>query len=129
MYIIQIQKKQLLRIGSTGNNYANNEYEYQYKEECIEHPMFECCKNVIAKINRMKVKYPEIGPTYYHYKGGRYQVITMSNDSETKEPVVVYKSLLFGSIVNRSLKSWNEEVQINDGKKVPRFTMYPYQND
>jgi hypothetical protein len=31
------------------------------------------------------MKYPEIGGTYLHYKGGKYKVITLSIHTETKE--------------------------------------------
>ncbi len=57
------------------------------------------------------ILYPKIGGIYKHYKGGMYEVLLMATDSETDEPVVVYKSLLFGSHHTRPLKSWNEKVK------------------
>lgn len=55
-------------------------------------------------------EYPEIGKTYKHYKGGLYSVITMATHTETNEPMVVYKSLLFGSIYVRPLEMWFDKV-------------------
>ena len=45
--------------------------------------------------------YPEPGKRYKHYKGGTYEVITLATHTETNEAMVVYKSLLFGSIYVR----------------------------
>lgn len=56
------------------------------------------------------VEYPIPGQTYRHYKGGLYKVISMSTDSETGKPYVVYESLLFGSILHRPLEMWFEEI-------------------
>lgn len=65
-------------------------------------------------------QYPEIGKTYKHYKGGLYSVITMATHTETNEPMVVYKSLLFGSIYVRPLNMWFDKIddvlQSPDGK-------------
>lgn len=72
-------------------------------------------------MSNIEVKYPVIRGMYKHYKGGKYVVLTMATDTETSEPVVVYKSLLFGSIYTRPLSVWNEDVTIEDGKRVPRF--------
>lgn len=52
------------------------------------------------------------GETYKHYKGGRYKVITLANHSETKEPMVVYQSLSFGSTHVRPLEMWDDEIEI-----------------
>ncbi len=68
----------------------------------------------------MKTNYPEIGPIYEHYKGGRYQVISLAKHTETEEVLVIYKSLLFGSIYARPLSMWFQEVSV-DGEMVPRF--------
>lgn len=53
--------------------------------------------------------YPEIGKTYTHYKGGKYEVISLAKHTETGEDMVVYRSLLFGSVYVRPLDSWNSE--------------------
>jgi len=55
-------------------------------------------------------KYPEMGGIYQHYKGGKYEVLTMANHSETGEALVLYKSLLFGSIYARPLSMWFDVV-------------------
>lgn len=60
------------------------------------------------------INYPIPGNTYRHYKGGLYEVITLSTHTETNEPLVIYKSLLFGSVYARPLDSWNEKVNGKD---------------
>lgn len=67
------------------------------------------------------VFYPKPKMRYRHYKGGLYEVITMATHSETGEPMVVYKSTLFGSVYTRPLSMWFEEVEV-DGEKVRRFS-------
>jgi len=54
--------------------------------------------------------YPKIDGKYKHYKGGIYQVITLAECKQTNKPVVVYKSLLFGSIYTRPLDEWFDEI-------------------
>jgi hypothetical protein len=54
--------------------------------------------------------YPLPGRIYKHYKGGYYQVITLSTHSETGAVEVVYRSMLFGSIHHRPLAMWFEMV-------------------
>jgi hypothetical protein len=76
---------------------------------------------------REYVIYPKIGGKYRHYKGGEYEVITMATHSETQEPLVIYKSLLFGSIYARPLNMWFDLVKgINPFESVddvPRFKL------
>ncbi len=67
------------------------------------------------------VIYPSIGAQYRHYKGGLYEVITMATHSETAEAMVVYKSLLFGSVYVRPLTMWFEWVKNSSGDSVLRF--------
>ena len=67
------------------------------------------------------IQYPIIGEKYKHYKGGEYKVITMATHTESNEPLVIYKSMLFGSIYARPLNMWFEEVELNDGSKISRF--------
>lgn len=65
------------------------------------------------------INYPIIGGIYKHYKGGLYEVITMAQYTEDdNSAVVVYKSLLFGSIYVRPLDSWNEIIN-----NIKRFTL------
>ncbi len=68
------------------------------------------------------IEYPKIGRAYKHYKGGEYEVITLSKHSETGEDMVVYKSLHFGSVYVRPLNLWFEVVA-DGGRKVKRFTL------
>lgn len=75
-------------------------------------------------------KYPLPGEIYDHYKGGRYEVITLAKHTEAEgddEDVVVYKSVSFGSVHVRPLKMWFEEVEEpRVGKSaVIRFTIVP----
>ncbi len=52
------------------------------------------------------------GERWKHYKGGVYEVITLANHSETKEALVIYKSVPFGSIYARPLHMWDEECEL-----------------
>lgn len=65
------------------------------------------------------IVYPNIGKKYKHYKGGLYEVITMATHTETGEPLVIYKSLLFGSIYARPLSMWFDAIK---DQLVNRFT-------
>ena len=66
------------------------------------------------------IKYPKIGSTYLHYKGGHYLVMALAKHTETDETLVIYKSIEFGSTHARPLSMWFE--QINRHKK--RFELY-----
>ena len=67
------------------------------------------------------INYPLPGEKYQHYKGGKYEVICLSNHTDTKEPLVIYKSLSFGSIYARPLKEWFDVVESKKygGKEIP----------
>jgi len=84
--------------------------------------------------------YPEIGKNYKHYKGGKYNVLTMATHSESEnvkiifdklnsvklsseakklinelkssfeDNLVIYKSLHFGSVHARPLGMWFEKI-------------------
>jgi hypothetical protein len=69
------------------------------------------------------VRYPEIGKQYKHYKGGRYEVISLAKHSETDEVLVIYKSLHFGSVYARPLSMWFDTVIAENAVKVTRFTL------
>ena len=60
--------------------------------------------------------YPLPGQKYKLYKGGTYEVISMANHTETKEVVVVYKSINFGSVYARPLEIWNSKTEDNQQK-------------
>ncbi|MFT6389044.1 MAG: hypothetical protein ACJAUP_002430 [Cellvibrionaceae bacterium] len=58
---------------------------------------------------------------YRHYKGGEYDVISIAQHSETREPLVVYRCLYDGSSWwVRPLAMFCEAVTI-DGDVKPRF--------
>ena len=63
----------------------------------------------------------KIGSIYEHYKGNRYEVITIACHSETLEKMVVYRAL-YGDkeLWVRPLEMFLENVVI-EGKKIPRF--------
>lgn len=56
--------------------------------------------------------YPIPNEKYQHYKGGQYQVICMCNHTDTNEPLVIYKSLSFGSQYARPFSEWYNEVDV-----------------
>ena len=62
---------------------------------------------------------------YRHFKGKDYEVIALGRDSETEEPVVIYRALYGeGDVWVRPLKMWNENVERN-GKVYRRFSYIP----
>jgi hypothetical protein len=69
---------------------------------------------------KKKIHYPMPGERWQHYKGGVYEIITLANHSETQEPLVIYKSIPFGSVYARPLTMWDEVCEIENGQQ-PRF--------
>jgi hypothetical protein len=63
------------------------------------------------------VEYPKVGARYYHYKGGLYEVLSLATHTETKETMVVYKSINFGTVFVRPLNIWNKPVDDQPGVK------------
>ena len=58
---------------------------------------------------------------YRHFKGNCYRVISIARNSETTEPMVVYKALYGdGGLWVRPADMWNETVE-RDGKTFRRF--------
>ena len=58
---------------------------------------------------------------YKHFKGNEYEVLYIAKNSETLEPMVVYRALYGeGDIWVRPLSMWNEQV-VKDGKIFKRF--------
>jgi hypothetical protein len=57
-------------------------------------------------------QYPIVEGIYNHYKGGRYQVISLAKHSETGEDMVVYKSIHFGSVYVRPLSMWFDTIKV-----------------
>jgi len=68
-------------------------------------------------------KYPLPGQTYQHYKGGVYEIITLSSHTENHEVLVIYKSIPFGTVYARPLDIWNESVNI-ENIEVQRFMLH-----
>jgi hypothetical protein len=58
---------------------------------------------------------------YRHFKGGEYEVIDVARDSETEQPMVIYRALYgdFGLWV-RPLAMFTEMIE-RDGVRVRRF--------
>lgn len=65
----------------------------------------------------------EIRPgRYRHFKGGEYEVLFIAKNSESLEPMVVYKALYGdGDIWVRPASMWNETVS-RDGNTTARFS-------
>lgn len=60
---------------------------------------------------------------YRHYKGNKYEVISIARHSESLEEMVVYKALYGeGEIWVRPASMWNDEITLADGSRVKRFT-------
>jgi hypothetical protein len=57
---------------------------------------------------------------YRHYKGGRYEVVTLAVQSETHEPMVVYRSLDTAQVWVRPSDMFFGVVTV-DGNEVRRF--------
>jgi hypothetical protein len=68
----------------------------------------------------MSRNYPKPGEKYQHYKGGQYEIICMCNHTDTNEPLVVYRSISFGSQYARPLSEWYDEVDMVEfgGRKI-----------
>lgn len=66
---------------------------------------------------------PEVHSLYRNYKGGEYLVMGVGVHSETKEKMVIYASLSYGTIWTRPLTIWNQFVtDPKDSEKlIPRF--------
>lgn len=73
--------------------------------------------------NKIYTTYPKINGVYCHYKGGMYKVLTLATHTETQEPMVVYQSLLFGSIYVRPLSMWFDIKEDSQGYKTTRFKL------
>jgi len=62
-----------------------------------------------------------VGREFVHFKGGHYRLLAFSTDSETREPLVVYRALYGeGGLWVRPAKMFFESV-MRDGKTFPRF--------
>jgi hypothetical protein len=57
---------------------------------------------------------------YRHYKGGRYEVVTLAVASETHEPMIVYRSLDTPQVWVRPSEMFFGVVTV-DGQEVRRF--------
>ena len=58
---------------------------------------------------------------YRHFKGNYYRALFVARDSETMEPVVVYRALYGdGGVWVRPADMWNETVE-REGKRYRRF--------
>jgi hypothetical protein len=67
---------------------------------------------------------PLPGQRYEHYKGGTYEVVAVSVDEETLEPLITYKSLKLGTFTTRTRENFLERVKSEKSGCVvgrPRF--------
>lgn len=58
---------------------------------------------------------------YEHYKGGLYTVEAVGLLEETGEPMVAYRSNSRGTTWFRTVKNFQEHVDLPDGHSLPRF--------
>ncbi len=58
---------------------------------------------------------------YIHFLGNIYEVLFIALDCETKEEIVVYKSLKDNKRWVRSLIDFNEFIQVPGEGYIPRF--------
>lgn len=65
------------------------------------------------------VEYPKVGAQYHHYKGGLYEVLSLATHTETRETMVVYRSINFGTVFVRPLSVWDSPV--DNQPEVKRF--------
>ena len=64
-----------------------------------------------------------IGREFRHFKGGHYRLEGFAKDSETLEPMVVYRALYGeGSLWVRPAKMFFETIE-RDGKTMKRFEL------
>ena len=86
-------------------------------------PVKEAVKAPVVEAKKPEPKLPERGTPgrYRHFKGGEYEFICISKNSETMEDLVIYKEL-FGEhkVWARPASMFYQFVDIN-GNKVPRF--------
>lgn len=61
------------------------------------------------------------GEYWTHYKGGVYQLVSLGVKEDTGEPMIIYKSLKYGTVWVRTLDNWVEMVTLSDGSQVKRF--------
>lgn len=66
------------------------------------------------------------GARFRHYKGGVYEVVCVSVDEDTLEPLVTYRSLTKGTLWTRTLRNWSE-VWMDGDMRIRRFS--PLRND
>jgi len=59
--------------------------------------------------------------TFLHFKGGKYRVLFEGLHADGAEPVVIYVSMIYGTVWVRSLSEWNETVKWPDGEMRQRF--------
>jgi hypothetical protein len=58
---------------------------------------------------------------YRHYKGGVYRFVSEATFVDTKALVIVYQCLASGKLYVRDKVEFHEQVELPDGRKVPRF--------
>lgn len=75
--------------------------------------------DVQSKLQSIRSSIPD-GSKWQHYKGGRYEVVTVCVKEDSLEPMVVYRSLKYGSTWARTIENWNDSVDV-DGVSTPRF--------
>jgi hypothetical protein len=57
---------------------------------------------------------------YEHYKGGLYAIVAVGIREDTLVPVIFYKSNVYGTVMERTLENFQEDVLV-DGVPSKRF--------
>lgn len=57
---------------------------------------------------------------YQHYKGGKYELLFVAEQTETKEAMVIYRSLKDNKVWVRPLSNWQEKIE-QEGAARDRF--------
>lgn len=70
----------------------------------------------------MTSRTPCAGERYRHYKGGEYEILALAEHTESKETLVIHRSIEHGSIRARPLSIFQAPAN-RDGQEVPRFTL------
>lgn len=72
-----------------------------------------------SKLEELRARVPD-GSQWQHYKGGKYVVLATCLKEDTLKPLVIYRSLRYGTIWARDEDDWFGSVTVDNGS-VPRF--------